>query len=137
MVYVSFAGMANYEMDVDFNFVHSTMDDDSETQDVGRMFVDEPAVQNENINEEANEGNTTKKKTRGKNINKWGVDGERERVKWGKSGVPLWPTKKCSHYSNFIGGIAADGDFYPIDIPDWRNFDVDDNHRRAWERIEV
>lgn len=28
-------------------------------------------------------------KTKGKNINKWGVDGERERVKWRKFGESL------------------------------------------------
>ncbi|XP_040369687.1 uncharacterized protein LOC112190073 isoform X2 [Rosa chinensis] len=132
--------MSNYNMDFQLDddalpSMHESVQfDDSETQDVGRLFVNEQTIPTENRNNAANEGN--KKKGRGKTVIKWGQRGVRERVKWGKQGVPVSPREKCAQYSLFIGSLAADPGLYPIDVKDWRHFDKDDNHQRAWTCIE-
>ncbi|XP_050380037.1 uncharacterized protein LOC126797452 [Argentina anserina] len=107
--------------------------DDSETQDVGGLFVPQSAVSIENRNSEANERGV--KRGRGKTIVKWGTSGMRERVIWGKNGVPLWPRDKCGQYSIYLGNLAADCGYFPINVKDWRHFEEEDL-APVWTKIE-
>ncbi|XP_004297999.1 PREDICTED: uncharacterized protein LOC101291426 [Fragaria vesca subsp. vesca] len=132
--------MSHYDMDFQLaddglESLHDSVEyDDSETQDVGHLFVPQSTAPTENRSSEASRGN--KKRGRGKTIGKWAVGRVREQVKWGMYGAPVWPRDKCAHYSHFLGSLATDGVYFPIDVQDWRHFDVDNDLGKAWLHIE-
>ncbi|XP_068338899.1 uncharacterized protein [Pyrus communis] len=74
--------------------------------------------------------------SRGINRPRWAPNGTKELMKFNEQGQPVEPPHTVARFSRFLGMLAQEASYFPINVVDWRHFYRASNMDRAWQRIK-
>ncbi|KAB2627925.1 hypothetical protein D8674_032720 [Pyrus ussuriensis x Pyrus communis] len=72
----------------------------------------------------------------GINRPQWAPNGTKELMKFNDKGQPVEPPHTVARFSRFLGMLAQEASYFPINVVDWRHFYRASNIDRAWQRIK-